>query len=510
MGADQGYWRTVDDAGRSSPRAGLLLGNPEFLAFFCIVALIGGLRITALAANNTDLYMDEAQYWAWSQDLALGYFSKPPLIAWIIGGATAICGDAEACVRLPSVVLHGITALLVYGIAARLYPETVAFWAGLGYALLPAVSLSSGIISTDVPLLAAWALAVFAFVGLLATPTWHGAALLALALGLGLNAKYAMAYFILCAGVYFVVAPRHRLRLAQPHLWLALAGGLALVAPNIAWNVTNGFVTFAHTADNAQWRGVPFHPNKAAEFVLSQFGVFGPILFGVLLVIAWRAMRRPLEVVPADKLLLSFALPILLLVTMQALVSRAHPNWAAPAYVAAVVLVTAVMLRDRAFGWMRASLVLHVLVAVGLAFATWQAGRVSLPGVGNPFARSLGNHALGQAVGDEVELAARKGTPVAAILTDDRELAAALAYYGRDLDVPVLSWRSGPARSYFEMIHPFSESSPTPVLLVSLRAMSPAMGAFGSAGPSVAREIAAGQHASRTVYFSTLSRFRGG
>jgi len=113
-------------------------------------------------------------------------------------------------------------------------------------------------------------------------------------------------------------------------------------------------------------------------------------------------------------------------------------------------------------------------------------------------------------VGDEVELAARKGTPVAAILTDDRELAAALAYYGRDLDVPVLSWRSGPARSYFEMIHPFSESSPTPVLLVSLRAMSPAMGAFGSAGPSVAREIAAGQHASRTVYFSTLSRFRGG
>src|SRR6202008_3287010 len=63
-------------------------------------------RLFALATNGTDLFFDEAQYWAWSQDPALGYFSKPPLIAWIIGAATTACGAEEACVRLPSPLLH--------------------------------------------------------------------------------------------------------------------------------------------------------------------------------------------------------------------------------------------------------------------------------------------------------------------------------------------------------------------------------------------------------------------
>lgn len=145
-------------------------GATPLMAFLALLALIAAFRIVALTVNGTDLFMDEAQYWAWSRELAFGYFSKPPLIAWIIHGTTALCGDGEACVRLPAVLLHLVTAFFVYAIAARLYSDEVALWSGLGYALLPAVSLSSGIISTDVPLLAAWALALLAFAGLMSAP----------------------------------------------------------------------------------------------------------------------------------------------------------------------------------------------------------------------------------------------------------------------------------------------------------------------------------------------------
>lgn len=70
--------------GEAQPR--LLTGRlPVFLN---LLLLIAAFRLVALAANATDLFMDEAQYWAWSRDLALGYFSKPPLIAWIIHGAS--------------------------------------------------------------------------------------------------------------------------------------------------------------------------------------------------------------------------------------------------------------------------------------------------------------------------------------------------------------------------------------------------------------------------------------
>lgn len=511
MEVEQGWRAATGVSSESGSRCGgQQFRSTSFIVFLSVLAVMGALRLVALAGNGTDLYMDEAQYWAWSQELAAGYFSKPPLIAWIIHGATAVCGDGEACIRLPAVLLHLVTALLIYALASRLYTDEIAFWAALGYALLPAVSLSSGIISTDVPLLACWALALVAFSGLMAKPTLQGALLLALALGLGLNAKYAMAYFLVCAAVYFVVAPQHRARLKTPHLWIALAGGLALIAPNIAWNITNGFVTFAHTADNAAWRGIPFHPDKAAAFLLAQFGVFGPILFGALLVIVWRAARRPTDVAPADRLLLAFSVPILVIVATQGLISRAHANWAAPAYVAAIVLVTAVMIRDRAWTALRASFALHAAVAILVALATWQAGRFALPGIGDPFARTLGNRELVAAVRDELSDAERKGMPYAAVLTNNREIAAALAFYGRDLPVPALSWRDGAApRSYFEMKHPYAAPWPSPVLLVAPRAETSLAERFGSVTSLGPREIAAGQHATRTIHLTTLATFRG-
>ena len=67
-----------------------------------LLAILAGLlvfRLVALAFNRTDLFFDEAQYWSWSLDPDFGYYSKPPLIAWMIGATTAVCGHGEACIR---------------------------------------------------------------------------------------------------------------------------------------------------------------------------------------------------------------------------------------------------------------------------------------------------------------------------------------------------------------------------------------------------------------------------
>ena len=47
-------------------------------------------RIVLLRFDTTDLFVDEAQYWLWSQHLDFGYYSKPPMIAWVIRAATAL------------------------------------------------------------------------------------------------------------------------------------------------------------------------------------------------------------------------------------------------------------------------------------------------------------------------------------------------------------------------------------------------------------------------------------
>src|SRR5919198_2268804 len=128
------------------------------------LAALLAVRVTALHYNATDLFFDEAQYWSWSGEPAFGYYSKPPLIAWLIRAASASCGVSEFCVRLPSPFIHTATALAVFAVGARLYGGRTGFWSALVFATLPGVSLSAGIISTDVPLLFFWALALYAFV----------------------------------------------------------------------------------------------------------------------------------------------------------------------------------------------------------------------------------------------------------------------------------------------------------------------------------------------------------
>src|SRR5216684_2971958 len=90
------------------------------------VAILAGLtlvRVIGLATSVVDLFPDEAQYWAWSRDLAWGYFSKPPLLAWTIAAADHVCGSAEACIRAPAPILYFATSLVVYAIAATLYAD---------------------------------------------------------------------------------------------------------------------------------------------------------------------------------------------------------------------------------------------------------------------------------------------------------------------------------------------------------------------------------------------------
>ncbi len=297
MNAPTSFSRGVGTGGRDVNWLGVLLG---------VLAGLLCLRVFALYVNGTDLFFDEAQYWLWSRDLAFGYFSKPPLIAWIIRGASELCGQGEACIRAPSPLIHAATAMVVYAIGRRLYDGRIGFWAGITYATLPGVSFSSGLISTDVPLLFFVALALLALIRLKEGGGWDWALVLGAAIGFGLLSKYAMSYFLLGLAAYAIWSAQGRALLKSAKLYAALALGAALLAPNVIWNMQNHFATLSHTADNANWKGSLFNPGHAAEFLLGQLGVFGPVLFAALVVfcIAWlRDPERRARAGDAERLL---------------------------------------------------------------------------------------------------------------------------------------------------------------------------------------------------------------
>jgi 4-amino-4-deoxy-L-arabinose transferase-like glycosyltransferase len=467
------------------------------------------LRLAALYWNGTDLFFDEAQYWAWSRELDFGYYSKPPLIAWLIGAATGVCGDGPSCIRLPSPLLHTATALAVFLLGRLLYDARVGALSGLAFATLPGVSLSAGLISTDVPLLLCWAVALVGFAALTETKKLWPALVLGGAFGIGLNAKYAMAWFILCAAVYFIATPGQRRLLKDYRLYAALALGLLLIAPNLAWNYAHSFATLSHTADNANWGGSILNPGKALEFFVAQFGVFGPVLFGGLLVIVWRAWKHGL---PApDRTLLCFSLPILAVITLQAFISRAHANWAATAYVAATVLVIATMVRDRSWGWLKGSFAANIAAFLLIVAGTVGAGRLALPVSPDPFARVLGWQEVAAATRDELARARAAGRPYAAVVADTREAMAELLYYMRGEPTPVLAWRrGGRPRDHFELVRPYTPAAGDPVLLVRVdKGPSAIPGEFERAAKIGERQLPAGPQTKRQVTFYALSGYKG-
>lgn len=488
----------LSEARREPPWTAILLAG---LAALLIV------RLAALYFNRTDLFFDEAQYWAWSEQPAFGYFSKPPLVAWLIRAATEVCGPGEACVRLPSPLVHTLTALAVYCLGRQLYDVRVGALSALSFATLPGVSLSAGLISTDVPLLASWAVALIGFAALFQTERPWPALVLGLAFGIGLNAKYAMAWFIMCAAVYLILTPERRSVLRDWRLWLGLAIGLLMIAPNLAWNYAHSFATFTHTAENANLGGTLFNPRKVLEFVGSQFGVFGPVLFNAYLVIAWRASKQRLP--EPDRYLLAFSAPILLVITAEAFISRAHANWAAPAYVAGAALVIAAMLRDREWGWLIASFAINIAILLLIAFGTTTAGRIPSPVKPDPFARTLGWRDVAQATQAELLKAQKAGRPFAAVLSDNRAMTAELLYYMRNDPTPVLAWRKGAPHDHFELTRPFTAAVNGPVLLVR---EGPDAGAtpkaFASAEKIADLKLPAGDNARRRVTFYALSGYK--
>ena len=441
-----------------------------------LLAILAGLlafRLLALAFNRTDLFFDEAQYWSWSLVPDFGYYSKPPLIAWIIRATTSVCGHGESCIRAASPIMHMATAWLVYLTGRHLYDTRIGFWAAIAFATLPGVSFSSGIISTDVPLLLCWAGALYSFVRLMEyqSGSWLPAVGLGTAIGLGINAKYAMAYFIACAALFLVTTPARRQLLRDPRLYGALGIAVLLIAPNVIWNARNAFATLGHTADNANWGRSLFHPAKMAEFFLAQFGVFGPIFFAVLLWSAWQAWQASRS--EADRLLLWLSLPIIAVITVQAFLSRAHANWAAIAYVSATLLVVAQLLRwSDGARWLRGSIILHGAIAVVLAAGLASAGLVRLPFKNDPLARLLGWKDLGQAIVKELETARLAQRPYRAVLTEERLMTATLIYYIRKDETPVVAWRPAGAkpRDHYELTRPYQAANGEPVLLVSQNA----------------------------------------
>ena len=440
---------------------------PAKLSFaHVLLALLAltAIRIVGLHFSVVDLFFDEAQYWAWSRELSFGYFSKPPLLAWLIAATDSICGSGEGCVRLASPLLYLGTSLLVYAIAEKLYGRQTAAWSALAFALGIGLVFSARIISTDVPLLFFWAAMLLAYINLLRRPDWRWAIVLGVSFGLGMLAKYAMVYFVLCAATACVFDRDARAMVRRPQTWIALFIGVLFVLPNFYWNAANDFLTFRHTGDNITGDGFRLQISGAIGFIAGQFAVAGPMVFAVFLLILVRLLGS--SVLPQDKLMLAFAIPPLAVVTALSLVRGANANWAAPAVVSMTILAVAWWVRHGWKHWLRGTITVGLVMQAALLAGDAFADRLTVPPLGSKadlYQRTLGGRDLGRRTAELV-----RATGARTVAAEGRPEMAALIYNLRDLPVRVVSWpHSKIPDHHFDLTRPLDDSAPEPIVFVS-------------------------------------------
>lgn len=304
--------------------------------YFSIVPLIA-LKLVSVYFTEFSLYGDEAQYWLWSQSPDLGYFSKPPLLSWFLLGHSSIFGDSFFSLKMFPFFVYFFISFGIYKLCLCLsLSKNSSVLCSISFIIIPAASLSSFLISTDLLLLLFWSLAMTKLLEIRIFNSSFNFCILGLFLGLAFLAKYAAIYFFISLLLLIIIDKKifNAFKNNSFGVVLFLLSFLLILLPNIYWNLYNGWVTFSHTSDNANFQNLKINFYEPLKFIVAQIFMVGPVLV-ICFVFLFKNFYLDFE----NKFLLIFSFPIMLIILIEGFLVRANANWAAPALISIFILL---------------------------------------------------------------------------------------------------------------------------------------------------------------------------
>ena len=297
------------------------------------------------------LVPDEAYYWDWSRHLDIGYFSKPPMVAWLNYISQKIFGINEIGVRFFAALLGTGSVGVVYLLAKKMFDEEVGIWALAISLLTPANCALSLIMTIDPPLVFFGILSLFFL--------WKATsaqdnkkifyfALLGLSTGLGILSKQMMLiYFLLVFVFLFIERELRPLIFSKAFFIFILISMLCFFLP-LYWNFKHGWVTFQETAHH-------FSSNSSIldcfrtffEYIGGQLLIITPVFCAIIYVSIKQGILNFKVLDRRLRFLFIFGCLPLTLFLLNSLKQRINANWPALFYPPAIIFASAWFLKDK-------------------------------------------------------------------------------------------------------------------------------------------------------------------
>ncbi|HKP30872.1 MAG TPA: glycosyltransferase family 39 protein [Gemmatimonadales bacterium] len=334
-----------------------------------VLVLVAATLLRLALAAVVPLFPDEAYYWVWSARPAGGYYDHPPVVAFLIGlgGWTG----TPLGIRLGPVMAGFVLTLATAGIARRIGGDRAALRAAVMISCVPVIAVGLILASPDVPLLAATAVGLYAVVRAIEHPAGARAGLwwwllAGVALGIALCSKYTA--FVLAGGVFLglLSSPSLRQHLRAPGPWVAIMVAAVVFLPVVAWNAEHSWASFhfqfRHGLKPPKIPGPIGVLRREADYLGAMMGLASPILFVLFVLATARGLTR--RATGAQRLLAVVATVTVLFFAYSALRQRVEPNWPAPAYGPAIILIATLPWSVRAVRWTRAGVVVGAAMSL--------------------------------------------------------------------------------------------------------------------------------------------------
>lgn len=393
--------------------------------YFIILSLIALAKAIFLgfyiAYGPVGLGPDEAQYWTWSQLLSIGYYSKPPGIAWLIRLGTEIFGNSELGVRSGSILLGFISTLAIYSLSISAgLKERVAFFAGLMMVVTPLGLLGSLLAITDNGLFLFWTLAMFPLVKAIKNEKTPNYWFLGLAIAGGSLFKWPIYY------VWLIVAaliPFYR-TWWNKQLFCGIVISLLGLIPSLVWNVDHDWATFRHVGSTIQGGAIPVARAKGnpGAFLGEQFLLLSPLLFGMLLVALTTLWKKGQEITKPMKYCGWVFVTFLGAYTFLSFFQKVQGNWVDFIYPTGIVFLAWYWAEVKAanINWLKSGIIIGLLFSLLILWLP----SIDLPYRLNPFKSNLGWRTL------SAELLNKGYNPTEHFLVGDKyQTSSILSFY---------------------------------------------------------------------------------